>query len=137
MSFDVFVDAYHEGAPASISRAAVRSVFGRFVSEIDPACWHARYDAKNFCDLYLGVDLADPQKIFGFMISGPCADERLWEALVSILKLGAVVLHFEGRAAFVGSPSTVSHLPKDMLEVFGDPKVISAGSEITDAIEEA
>jgi hypothetical protein len=136
MSFDIFVDAYHEGAPAGISREAVRTIFGRFVSEVDMTCWRARYDEANFCDLYLSVDPAEPKKISGFMISGPCVDERLWDALASVLKLGAVVLHFEGRAAFVGSPRTVSHLPKAMIEQFGDPRVISAGSEIRDAIEE-
>src|SRR4051794_20414369 len=107
MSLDVFVDAYNNGAPAGIPSGAVRAIFGRFVTEIDMTCWRLRYDDANFCDLYLEVDPHEPSKISGFMISGPCADERLWDALASVLKLGAVVLHFEGRVAFVGSPDTV------------------------------
>ena len=136
MSLDVFVEAYHDGAPAGVSREAARSAFRGFATEKDMTCWRVRYDEANFCDLLLSVDLDDPTKISGFLISGPCADERLWEALVSVLKLGAVVLHFEGRAAFVGSTDAIPHLPKEMIEVLGEPRVVSAGSEITDAIEE-
>jgi hypothetical protein len=119
-----------------LARDAVRSALGEFVTEIDSSCWRVRYDEENFCDLYLSPD-ADAKKITGFMISGPCTDERLWDALACILKLGYVVLHFEGLVALVGSPSVASHLPEEMIEVFGEPRCISTGSEITDAIAEA
>jgi hypothetical protein len=133
MSFDVFVDSYHDGLPAGISRDTVRLALGDFVSEIDSMCWQVRYDPNNFCDLYLSKD-ADPNKIFGFMISRPCADVRLWEAVATILGLGALVLHFDGRVALVGSASAVAHLPKEMIEIFGEPQCVSSGREIADAI---
>lgn len=137
MSFDIFVDAFRDGAPASIPRDAVRATFGRFVSDVSRDCWQVRYDKANFCDVHLTVDDADPTKINGFMISGPCANMRLWDALTDILKLGHVVLHFEGRIALVAKPSSIRHLPEEMLEIFGHPRCVSTGQEITAAIEEA
>jgi hypothetical protein len=134
MSFEVFVDSYRDGVPVGISREAVRAIFGNSLSEIDSSCWQVCYDEKNSCDLFLAAD-ADPEKISGFMVSRPCGDLRLWEALISVLRLGAIVLHFEGRVALVADSNAVPHLPKDMLEVFGQPRCIFSGSEIKDAIE--
>ncbi|HWA10886.1 MAG TPA: hypothetical protein VG838_15710 [Opitutaceae bacterium] len=137
MSLDIFVDSFREGEPAGVSRDAVRSAFGRFVADVDQNCWRLRYDDTNFCDVDLSADEADPKKIGGFMISGPCGDERLWDALVSILKLGALVLHFEGRVALVAAPNAVEHLPERIIEVFGPPRCTSTGHEIMAAIEDA
>lgn len=136
MGFELFVDSYRDGVPAGIARTAVWSAFAGFVSEIDSRCWHVRYDGQNSCHLYLSEDKMDPGKITGFMVSRPCGDDRLWTALASILQLGAVVLHFEGRAALVSDPSNAAHLPEVMIEVFGAPRCISTGSEILDAIAE-
>ena len=72
------------------------------------------------------------------MISRPCADIRLWNALAEILRLGNAVLFFPGgQHPLIAAPSVKQHLPPDMIEALGEPLIISTGAEILKQVRAA
>ena len=138
MSIDVYVQCFRNGEFAAIPLQRIRDVFGPHLTETEPAYWRIRYNDANFCDLYLTAHDTDPLMAHGFTIHSPCADQRLWDALASILALGDVVLYFPGgRAPLVARPAVTKHLPPDMVEALGQPVVVTSGRDILGEIQAA
>jgi hypothetical protein len=138
MSFDVFVRCYQNGEFAGLTRQRVREAFGNHLLETEANIWKLHYDDTNFCELYLTSYEADTSMVQGFTVNRSCGDERLWDALASMLAIGNVVLYFPGgRAPLVGRSSTIQHLPPDMIAKLGQPKVVKRGSEILHEIRSA
>jgi hypothetical protein len=138
VSFDVYVQVFHKGESAGISRDSVRDAFGAgFVRESAPESWKVQYDAMNSCDVYLNLD-AGAGMLQGLSINRPCGDMRLWHALASILRLGNVVLYFPGcKAPLIASLNARQHLPLDMIEALGEPVMVGSGAEILREIQAA
>lgn len=138
MGFELFIQCFQDGESAGIARADLRDAFGDYLYENKPDFWQLRYDATNSCDVYLTAEDADIGKVQGFCVNRPCADERLWDALASILTLGNVVLYFPGgQAPLVGSSGVKEHLPPDMVEALGEPVIVPSGTEIRAFVREA
>ena len=137
MSFDVYLQSFHRGEFAGIPRQRVRDVFGEHLTETESDYWQLRYDDAKSCDLDLTAH-DDPSMVRGFTVHGPCADQRLWDALASILALGDIVLYFPGgRAPLVARSTVTEHLPPDMVESLGQPVVVTSGREIQQEIHAA
>ncbi len=96
MSFELFVQFYRSGESAMIPREKLRQVFGDYLAEVDPNFWELRFDPINSCELYLTAHPTDPSLIEGFTVGRPCADQRIWDSMVSVLGLGNAVLYFPG-----------------------------------------
>jgi hypothetical protein len=138
MSFDVYLQSFHRGEFAGIPRQRVRDVFGAHLTETEPDYWQLRYDDTNSCDLDLTAHDTDASMVRGFTVHRPCADQRLWDALASILALGDLVLYFPGgRAPLVARSTVTQHLPPDMVESLGQPVVVTSGREIQHEIQAA
>lgn len=138
MSFEVFVQCFRNGSRAGIPRDQVRSAFGKFLTEAEPLYWTVRYDDENYCQVAVDIHDGDKNLVHHLCIESPCGDKRLWDALVTILKLGTVVLYFPGDAPpLVAENSVVAHLPPDMVEALGTPICIQTGDEIVRHIEAA
>jgi hypothetical protein len=138
MSFDVFVQSFENGEFAGLPRERVREIFGNHLVETEPNFWRLQYDEANTCGLYLASHGADTSMVAGFTVNRPCGDERLWNALASILTLGNVVLYFPGgRAPLVARGGAAQHLPPEMLNSLGQPKVVTSGREIQHEIQSA
>lgn len=135
MGFEIFVQSFSEGVPAGISREQLRSAFDPHLTEAELGLWVVRYDDENWCDLYLSVDKTAPDLVDGFMVSRPCSDPRLWDSLASILRVENAVLFWpDGPAPVVGDSSAVAHLPSELVEVLGEPVVVSSGQDIVNLI---
>jgi hypothetical protein len=132
MSFDVFVQCFQDGQPvAALSREAVRELFP--VSGPDSDVWDVRYDQRNFTDIYVGAP--DDTLIARFMVNRPCKDPRLWDALLTILRMGHVVLYYpDCKGPIVADESVVPHLPASMSEGFGEPRIVTSADQIVEAI---
>ena len=138
MGFDVFVQIFQNREFAGIPRQCVRDAFGAHLSEPEPNFWQLRYDDANSCDLYLTAHDSDASLVRGVTVSRPCGDQRLWDALASILALGDVVLYCPaGRAPLVAHTSVTQHLPPDMVKALGQPVVVTSGREIQHEIQAA
>jgi hypothetical protein len=130
MSFEVFVQCFQNGEFAGLHRQCVRDIFGTCLIETEPNFWHLRYDDTNSCNLYLTSHDSDPRMVSGITVNRPCGDERLWDALASILALGNVELYFPGGPLLVYRISVKQHLPQEMTDALGQPKVVANGSDI-------
>src|SRR5690348_10369701 len=93
MSFEAFVQCFKDGESAGLPRQQVREAFGSFLSDRGDD-WHLFYDATNSCDVMLTADDADETLLRGFTVIRPCGDDRFWDSMASILRLGNVVLYF-------------------------------------------
>jgi hypothetical protein len=108
------------------------------VTETEPDFWKIRYDRRNSCDLFLTAHEPDASMVRGFTVHRPCEDRRLWDALASVLALGAVILYFPGcRAPLVRRKDVVRHLPADLIEGLGKPVVVTNGKDIHHEIQTA
>jgi hypothetical protein len=131
VSFDVYLQAFCQGAPSGIPRHRIREAFGTYVSEKQGDYWQVRYDDLNSCDIVLGAHQGDLAAVESLAIHRPCEDKRLWEALASILALGNVVIYFPGcRAPLIARIEVASHLPAEMIEALGQPIVVKDGAEV-------
>ena len=138
MSFDVYLQSFHRGEFAGVPRQRLRDTFGTHLTETEPDHWQLRYDEANSCNIDLTPHDTDASMVLGIIVQRPCADQRLWDALASVLTLGNVVLYFPGgRAPLVAQSSVREHLPPDMVEALGQPVVVTNGREIQHEIETA
>jgi hypothetical protein len=129
---------YHQGVslqlhllPArrtgTFERALMREAFGGFLEECEPDRWRLTYDAKNTCDILLKPSAGSSNALKSLCVDRPCADMRLWDALVDILRNAPVVLVCPGCPPIVGDRSVADEiLTKDL----GEPVCVANGSEL-------
>lgn len=135
MSFEAFVQIYKDGEPAGVSRQQVRDAFGSFLSDGGAFDWQLYYGEADNCDVMLKIDESDKTLVRGFTVLRPCGDLRFWDAMASILRLGNIVLFFPASCPpLVAHNRVVQHLPPDMVEALGEPKPVTTGKEILDAL---
>jgi hypothetical protein len=138
MSFEVFVQCFDRGEPAGLPWASIRRLFPVVDAESEPDNWSVRYDALNRCSICVSPLESDTALVESLCVFRPCGDLRLWEALLAVMRLGAVVLYFPGNAPpLIASGDVAQHLPDDMIESLGQPKVVQSGQEIVEVIERA
>ncbi len=97
MSLNVSLKCSGGGEPAGLPRASVRALF-----PVDPASerdnWRVRYDDANSCEMAVVPHASGAESVGSLCVHRPCGDERLWDALPEVLRLGPVVLRFPGRS---------------------------------------
>jgi hypothetical protein len=136
MSFEVYVQCFKDGESGVVPCQQVRDAFGSFLTETGPSRWQLYYGMGDCCDVRLTVDDKDKTLLHGFTVERPCSDERLWDALTSILTLGNLVLFIPADCPpFVGDNRVAQHLPPDMIEGMGQPKCVTTGKELLDALD--
>jgi hypothetical protein len=78
---------------------------------------------------------SDKELVTALCIHRPCGDARFWEAVLSILRMGSVILYFPGmETPLVASEWVASDLPNGMVESVGQPRCVGSAQEILDAI---
>ncbi len=135
MGSSVYLQSHHDGAFAGLPEASVREAFGSHLSEETDRIWRLRYDAENECVAYVGRE--SDGMISSLAVERPCADSRLWDALFRVMELGNVVFYFPGgTAAAIAHPDASRHLPRDMVDTLGAPRVVAAGSDLARLIKD-
>ena len=102
MSFEVYVQCFGENESTGIPRAVVRSLFPIIPAESKPDFWRVRYDAQNSCHISVTALPSNKEMLKSFCVERPCGDSRLWEALITVLRMGSIVMFWPG-----GPPSRV------------------------------
>ncbi len=137
MSFEVFISCFKDGQPAGVPCQQVRNAFGSFITQSGAFEWQLSYDETNSCDIIL-TPHNDERLLHGFTVVRPCSDERFWDALASILRLGDIVLYFPGSCPpLVSDGAVIRHLPPDMIKAMGEPKCVATGRQILEALHSA
>ena len=134
MSFDLFVGCFANGEKATFPRADVEQHFGPYVTHREPKCLTLGFGKDG--ESYLYID--DAAAVDGFTVNRPVHSAELYEALLSVLKTGNLVLYMPGECPpLVAHAAVGKHLPKDMIESLGVPVVLSSASDIPQRIQEA
>jgi hypothetical protein len=132
MGFEVFVQCYGKTEQSGLSRDRVRALFP-VDKESDPGCWTVRYGPTDWCDLYVRTK---GDRLNGFMVSRPCCDTRLWDALLTVLQLGDVVMFWPGSPPMIGSAEGATRLPEDMVRSLGKPVLISRAEQFIELLKQ-
>jgi len=138
MSFDIFLACYRDGENATFPHEIVRRAFAPYIleihgglkvdpeAEVDSQRWALRFKDGGRCDVYINAE----GPIGGFMVNRPPGSPAFWDALIDIMKQTDTVLFWPDGGAVVAKESVVAHMPPDMIEVMGRPKVTIDMKEI-------
>jgi hypothetical protein len=136
MSFELYLDCVDGNAACGIPRIALAKLFGGALSQVEPGLWQVNYDALNSCELYLHLCERGSDTITGMMVSRPCGDLRLWDALFETLRLAPMCLYFPGCISPLVAQATLLDYPSPIFEALGPPHLVASGQEIQRAIVE-
>lgn len=137
MSFEVYLQCFGEANRSGISRAAVRSLFPILERESEPDYWRVRYDDKNSCEIGVTAVASERALLKSLYVDRPCADLRLWEGLLAILRMGSVVMFWPGGPPVVADEAIGAKLPRDMIDALGPPRTIGSAEEILKLLRES
>ena len=132
MSFDVFVQCYGNTEASGLSRDQVRGLFPVVEEKSDAERWVVQYGSTDWCDLY--VD-AEGETFNDFMVSRPAGDKRLWDALLTVLQMGDVVMFWLGSPPLIASAEGATRLPEDMVKSLGEPVLISCADQFIELLK--
>lgn len=131
MSFEAFLQCFDHGEPGGLALSSVRSIFPVIEAESEPGEWMVRWDDDTWCRIGVHALESDPSRIHQLTVYRPVDDERLWEAMLAVMRLGHVVVYFPADAPpGVASDTAAQHLPPDMVATLGAPVVIRSAREI-------
>jgi hypothetical protein len=135
VSFEIFLGCYRDGNSAGLPLLKVKSLFPVVSEEPESTCWTVHFDALNQSDLYFTPHGLDEVEIEGLTISRPCADPRLWDAILSVMQMGNVIAYWPDCDQPAAATETViDHLPAEMLDALGKPLVVHTAQELHVAI---
>jgi hypothetical protein len=135
MGFEAFVNCFKDGELDGMPRQKVRDAFGPFLTDMGAEKWRVYYDDANWSDVMIEPLAKKDDLLVGIVVDRPCADERLWDSLYQILKLGNIVIYFPSNCPpLVADPEVVKHLPPGMVKSLGEPRCVHSGKEIVEAV---
>jgi hypothetical protein len=138
MGFELYLQCFASGRPAGIPRSAVRALFPVVENESEPNNWRVRYDSTDMCTVGVTSAEGDPTRLHSISIYRPCGDICLFVAILSVLRMGSVILYFPGvPTPLVASESVVVDLPKELVDSMGRPRCVQSAQEIVDIMRRA
>ena len=136
MGFEVYVQCFGESERTGISRTVVRSLFPIIAEESEPDFWRVHYDDKNACHIGVVALPSDKNMLKSLCVERPCADARLWEALIAVLRMGSVVMSWPGSPPVVSDDAVASNLPEGMTRVIGPARSICSAEGLLRLLQE-
>jgi hypothetical protein len=136
VGFEVYVQCFGETEKTGISRTAVRALFPIVAEESQPDYWRVRYDDKNACHIGAIALPSDEKMLKSIVVERPCGESKLWDALISVMKMGSVVMFWPGGPPVVCDGAVASNLPPEMTNVMGAAKPVHSGEEILRLLKE-
>jgi hypothetical protein len=135
MSFDLFFSRFRDGEPASFQLSVLVEAIAPFVVDTAPNWFELRFSKDDGCTIFADTTA---EEIDGFNVNRPCADTRLYDALLTVLKVPGLVLIMPGECPpLIGHAETAGHLPPDIVEALGRPALLQSASEILQRIRQA
>ena len=86
----------------------------------------------NSSDIYVDPD-NEPLK--GLMVSRPAGEMRLWEALLTVLQMGQIIIFWPGSPPLIAIGTDTSNFPEGMREGLGEPVRISQPEQFLDLLK--
>jgi hypothetical protein len=136
MGFEVYLQCFGESEQKGISRAAVRSLFPIMEEKSERDYWRVKYDDRNSCDIGVSAVPSNNEMLKSLFVDRPCGDPRLWESLISVLRMGSVVIFWPGGPPIVADDAAAAKLPKDMTAAIGQPRSVRSADELLRLLRE-
>jgi hypothetical protein len=131
MSFDVFVQCCGETAKSGLPRERVRSLFPVSEKDSDQERWVVKCGEDDSADVYVDAE----GTISDFMVNRPAGDVRFWEALLTVLRMGSVVMYWPGSPPLLALKSNVEPLPPDFTAALGEPVFVERAEEFFELLK--
>jgi hypothetical protein len=121
ISFDVFLQAFHDGDAATVNGPSVIDALARFSTEpvTSDSSWIRTTDGEA---QIFGLDDADS----GFMINH-ASGRVIWDVLVHVADLIGMTIMPIGCPTCVTRPELLEHLPE---ELKADARVVTSGEQL-------
>jgi hypothetical protein len=133
MGFDVYLQCF-AGEPLGISRAAIRALFPIDEENSEPDYWSIHYSPTDSCKISVTASESDAKLITSLCVYRPCGEARFWESVLSVLRMGPVMLYWPGGGPVVASQMAANEFPREIAESLGQPLNVTSAREIMDAI---
>jgi hypothetical protein len=130
MSFDIFLQCYRNGEPATFKRSVVKEIFGPHAYG-DPDFSNVTFpDGSGSC-----VYVTDADDIQGMMFNH-CGGNDFFQALYKLAdRTKSVILWPDTRPSFaITDEATLAHLPLDFEQDFGPGQIVRNGRELQEYI---
>lgn len=135
MSFQLYLQAFSAGKRAGFTRDALREAFAGRLLELEDDYWQADFGSAGRSDLFLSFLEDRSERIHSVSIDHPSTDQRLWQAVWTLLGLSGTVFHFPGSAATLArDPGAACALPPDLLATLGPPTTLGSVQELQRAV---
>lgn len=137
MSFQLYLQVFSAGKRAGFSLDALRNAFAGMVIELEDDYWQADFGPAGRSDLFLSFLEDGSERIHSVSLDHPSTDERLWQAVWTLLGLSGTVFHFPDLAApLARDPDVSSAMPPDVLSTLGTPTTLGSVQELQRAVVE-
>ena len=130
MSFEVYIQCFGRSELTGIPRDAVRILFPVLEAEPKHDRWKIRYDEKNSCHISVDPLPSNAKMLISLCVERPCGHEKLWEALISVLRMGDVVMFWPGGPPVVSGADIASRLPEEFIAGIGPAVAVQRADEI-------
>ena len=135
VSFQLYLQSFSGGTPAGFTRDVLRRAFVGLLEELEDDYWQADFGAAGRSDLFLSFLDDGSERIHCVSIEHPSADDRLWQAIWTLLGIPGVLFHFPGSTAPLARASGAgAEVPAGLRETLGQPIVIADAREILEAV---
>ncbi|HEY5452999.1 MAG TPA: hypothetical protein VIQ54_29800 [Polyangia bacterium] len=135
MSFEVYVQWFCDGEPDGVPEKRVRECFGAALKVEDEHGWRLSYGRGKTSDVYLSR--RDDGAIDALTVHRPVVAPGLWQALFDLLGVQRAVFFYPDSGLFVRSRDAGAHLPSEMREALGRPKLVKTAADLVRAIDAA
>lgn len=141
MSFEVYLQCFagerSAGGRPGISRSAVRALFPVVEKSSEPDYWSVHYDPANSCDISVTPAQSNDELITALCVHRPCGDVRFWKSVLTILRMGPVMLYWPGGGPLIANELAADEIPQELVEWLGHAKCVQSAEEIMGAIRES
>ena len=127
MSFDIFLQCYRNGEPATFKRSVFNEIFETETDSRDPDFEQPRYSDGSGGDIY--VDADDIQTI----MFNHCGGDIFWAKLYELLYVTQSVIFWpevKGNNSVIANTEALKHLPSVWVEDFGEVHIAHNGHEL-------
>jgi hypothetical protein len=136
MSFQVYLQAFHNGEPAGIALQRIRDAFPAILNKIEDDYWQVNFSADMSSDVFLQFLSGNTELVHSISFDRLHADKRLWQGIYELLHQHGTVFYFPGATApLIRNQGAYHQLPAELQQSLGIPIIISDALTIAQHVE--
>ncbi|HKT18525.1 MAG TPA: hypothetical protein VJR47_10815 [Stellaceae bacterium] len=138
MSWDIWLQCFHEGEVAKFPSAIVHKAFQPFAVREDRGDEEGEGHWRLFgTGSHTTMSMDDGPMVEGLAINRPAGPPEFWEALLGVMRQTSTVFYWPGEGAAVADAAVIPHLPPELVKGVGGVTVVSTIEELFDLMKKA